>query len=78
MKSEFKDKIAQSKKQDAARREALFWLNQAKECYSYIEVGEDYGLREQCLHAVRIAREKISEVKQQFKLNIYTPVYWII
>lgn len=78
MKSEFKDKIAQSKKQDAARREALFWLNQAKECYNYLEVGEDYGLREQCLHAVRIAKKKISEVKQQFKLNIYTPVYWII
>lgn len=76
--TEFKNKIQQNKKKESAKKEALFWLAQAKECYEYLEVGENYGLREQCLHAVKIAKKKISEVKQQFKLDIYMPVYWIL
>lgn len=75
---EFRNKIRANQQKEDKRREGSFWLRQAKECYSYIEIGEDYGLREQCLHAVRLIRDKIFKMNKQFNLNLYIPSYWVI
>lgn len=74
--NEFRNKIRANQQKEDKRREGSFWLRQA--IFLYRDRRGLRRLREQCLHAVRLIRDKIFKMNKQFNLNLYIPSYWVI
>jgi len=74
-KKELKEKIAkQQAKEKLFHRNGVYCAKKnLYELYNYVEIGDDYALREKALHAVREVVRWIKSVDKSFKV----PFGWV-